>query len=240
MPFRLKYFILVFLTLYSLVAQSKVLSVGINPQFGLSYYSGNKLQGIEVDLVRKIFDQLGQPYQLIPCNVERAQKMLRSGELDALSMSLPLASRQAYSYFLQSKERVKVFYQFIGLKGDRLIESSRELKDKRIATLAGNITGTFLDQDRSIKVEPIYYLDYDIEKILKSKRADLFLAINIVAKEMIKDREHLMIHPYRIPMETPFFLALSKKSPLMGMESQLTSVINRVFDEALLKEINSY
>ena len=124
------------------VHAEQTVRVGVYENPPKIFYADNHISGIFGQLLREIADRKGWQLQPVPCQWHRCLEMLKSGQLDLMPDVAINEQRNTEMDFGQ----VAALYSWSALyrNAHSKITSIPDLKDKRIAVLAGSIQQAYL------------------------------------------------------------------------------------------------
>jgi polar amino acid transport system substrate-binding protein len=202
---------------------------------------GQDVSGIDVDIVREIARRMKLEVEYVRCPWARCLAMMQSGEADLLSSVWKRPEREAYLRFFDTPFLDELPITFYFKKGSgRIIDKYEDLYLlNSIGVLRGAGYFNRFDKDAKLKKQEVTSQD----QLLPMLMNDRFEAM---AGYVPTENYRLVVEGYVGKIEraayefienAPIYMAISRKSPLVGRFDEFNQVNSALANEGVLKRI---
>ncbi len=223
-------FIMIFCLNTSLIAEGLII-VRVDANYApYEMVSNGKLTGLHIDLVNTAANRLGIKiiYKSVPW--KRAQKMVKTGDADAITYIGYTPAREKFLYFNDGNVLSSSNYGFIILK-KRVGEISyngdlRELKSYRIGVQRGYSYGYNFDKAKFLKLHTVKTV-IQLVKLLEIGRVDLAV-VDEPEYLLNRHKDNWSKISFLKPVITKqnFYIAFSKAKKLKMLTDQFAKKLN--------------
>ncbi len=198
-------------------------------------------RGLAVELMHAVFKRLHVPIRLELLPWKRCIMLVRSGQADALMLTVKTNERQQYFYFPEPFFSNSIV--FLYRQGDTFSwDTFKDLKKYRLGLVRGSdYSQQFKDaiSRERLDVQPVETISQNLDKLLLN-RIDATPVLDVVARELIrinprfKDKFSFAGKPLKT---TEMHMALSRKSKIMNIADQIDTTIKEMKQDGTLKAI---
>ncbi len=191
-------------------------------------------------ILRPIAKNLDLELQMRTANFARAQQLMQDGSNDIMIELVKSPEREAYLHYIEPPYIRYMTWAFVVPKGKHSsIQRYEDLYDLRIGTNLGWKYFPRFDEDSQIQKYEVGSVQQNIRKLLLG-RIDAFLSEEM--EQLINNVElgysdKLEFADYRHRLESPLYIAISKKSPLMARLDEVEPIIQRMIESGEIRTI---
>lgn len=193
---------------------------------------GNQVSGIDIELTKALFDEVGLTPEFIVCPWTRCLAMLRSGKGDFISGLLKRPEREKHISYIEPPYKTQSTKAFYRLTWADEINTFDDLKGLAIGTQRGARYYPEFDCAEHLTKRPVENDRLNFLK-LNAGRVDTVIATESQGDYMIshlKLRGKVTKAALRHSEINPVYFAVSKRSPLHSMVPQLKAATQRLRD----------
>ena len=221
-------------TLYYAIFQAPPFMIGAEKE-------EHAISGIDVDIVRKIASKTHLDIEFIKCPWARCLKMMESGEVDILSSAYKTPERELFMRyfdipFLRSLPISFYFRKGTGYK----IESYEDLHSlESIGILRGASYFQQFDKDAALNKTEVATQDQLFPMLLQGRFEVMAGYVPTENYRIITEgyggKIEKSAYEYREPADV--FMAISRKSSLIGRFDELNAINAQFFEQGVIQEI---
>lgn len=201
--------------------------------------SPSGFRGIDIDIVERLAEELGVAIEIQRHPWARALEMMRNGQADMVTGAAHTPDREIFMHYVPvSYCAVRpVFYTRKGQ--GQSIRSYQDLYGRKIGySLHSAYFEPFNSDTRLSKVG--LSTEQQLLQVLTLKRLDLVIGTDPnISYDMARLGLTEQLDPtvYTPPDKTELFITLSRKSPAMGLASQIELVLRELMDDGTIETI---
>lgn len=198
-------------------------------------------RGLAVELMQTLFERLHVPIRLELLPWKRCIMLARSGQVDALMLTVKTSRRQEFFYFTEPFFSNSIV--FLYRRGDSFSwDSFKDLKKYRLGLVRGSdYSQEFTDAiaRENLDVQRVETIRQNLDKLLVN-RIDATPVLDVVAGELIKmnprfqDKFSFAAKPLKT---TEMHMALSRKSKIMNIADQIDATIREMKKDGTVEAI---
>ena len=200
------------------------------------------LTGIEIDILKRLSTRLDLQLVIKGCGWKRCLKHMEVGESDVMTGLFKNSEREKYMKFINPAYRIEksiCFYQ----NKTQSVELNRYDDLYKLTVGVVNKVSYFkrFDDDDNINKHQAT-TDEDLFRLLKADRIDTVIMACVAGDIFLNNSyysnsfEHAK---YVNLVESPVYLAISRKSPLLAREDEVSQALKKMIDEGEIKQIMS-
>jgi len=204
--------------------------------------SDGHLNGIEVDILKRLSQRLHLKLKTKSCGWKRCLKHMEVGESDIMTGLFKTPEREKYMKFIKPAYRVTQGTCFYVNKNSLTeINDYKDLSELTIGVVKGVSYFKRFDKDDKIKKYPLT-TGTNLFRLLEVNRIDAVIFACAAGDVRLKD-EHLNSkvrranYIYRV--DHPVYIALSKKSSLLSREAEISQNLQSMLDLGEIEKILS-
>lgn len=193
-----------------------------------------KYTGIDIDIIKKVAEEMDQKLELLECPFARCLKMLETGVVDIMTGLFKTSDRQKYIHFVEPgylRDPPKVFYRRHDTADwDRY----SHLYSIRVGVVRDTKYFPKFDADNNI-VKVLIVDNNQLISMLQKGRIDTFIATESTIDYILlqENKRHLFTKAtYRHQKPLYSYIGISMKSPLMNYTAELSSTIEKLKQDA--------
>lgn len=229
------------LMLFAVVIKAQVYNVAVNHFPPWVIIEGTNYSGIDIEALELIGEKLKIKFRYTECPFRRCLLLMEKGTADIMTGLFKREEREKYMYFLNPHyydDPPKVFY----LKNDAKfkIENYEDLKGLKIGVVKGEKYFSRFDDDPAlIKIEITKH--DQLIGMLNLGRIDTFIGTSVfmdylIAKDNLRGKFKKATLQHQQGGQT--YMAISKKSKLMGIKSDIEAVIAEAKSNGVFEKIS--
>lgn len=128
----------------------RIATTGVS--FPGSYKEGNTLKGFDVDLAKKVAEQLGYKIEWVNTDFDGLFGQLDSGKVDLIASNVTVTPKRAKKYYFSKP--YGFFDASVAVQKDSKLKTLQDLKNKTVAaTIGSNNIAIMKKYDSSIKIK---------------------------------------------------------------------------------------
>ncbi len=217
-----------------------VITVGCDNYSPFSYMDTNgNMTGIDVELAREAFSQMGYSPKFVFINWEDKKKLLADGEIDCIWSSFTMTDRETeYNWagpYMKSR-------QVVAVRTDSEIQTLKDLEGKIVAVqnttkpedIIRSYNGTVPKLQKIISVQK-----RDLIFILLSKGYVDALAAHETAVDQFMEESGLKFRILKEPLQSVDLGVAFDKSDTRGLNEKLTEILNKMQRDGTVKQVIS-
>ncbi|HAL91969.1 MAG TPA: hypothetical protein DCM68_02960, partial [Verrucomicrobia bacterium] len=159
--------------------------VGINENWPPMDFvdEAGKAQGIGVDFIALLNEQLGGRLQIVPGPFSQIMEDVKAGKLDALVDITPRPDREEFFHF--TKPYSSIPHAIIARKGEAFYDSFANLSGRTVAVESGFFVGTFMRSNHPGIIQAEYPTTREALLAVSERKADAYVGNRAVASWLI-------------------------------------------------------
>lgn len=172
--------------------KEKVLRVGTNPEFKPFEYvgEGGKTEGFDIDLMNMIGEELGYKVEWKTMAFDGLIPALKNNEIDAIIAGMSVTEERKAAVDFSDEYYISKF-AYVKLKGDTVLNSIDDMKEKRLGAQLGTI-----QEQEAKKISEKTVVNEAITSLileLKNKNLDALVLEDVVASAYVSENPELEI-----------------------------------------------
>ncbi len=202
-------------------------------------------KGIDVDIVKELFERIKVKYEIKHYPWKRAVVNLETGVSDMLFPAFKTEEREKFAYYPEYPIEIMKFSLFVRKDSIFKYEKAEDLKGKKIGLVRGYSAGPVFDEARRknyFTVEETNSTEADIMKLM-SGRIDCFVQQYTVARFLIKkaglsDKIVELKNP--VDKTIPTYIIVSRKREIENIDELLKKIntaLKEMWDDGTIENI---
>jgi polar amino acid transport system substrate-binding protein len=224
-------------------AEQAKLTVAFEHWPPMKIVEGGSFGGIDAAILREIANRLDIEFEFEMCSWSRCIELIRSGHADLITSIAKTPDREEFMYFIEPPHNTKLDIAFYIQKGSGdTIKEYEDLYRSPIGVIMGSVYFEKFDADLDIiKLEVSN--EEGLLRILEGGRVELIIGMEINMDYLIAlkgMRERIEKAPYRITIESPSYMAVSKNSPFLAtVAAPLSAVVSQMVETGEIENIEN-
>lgn len=203
-------------------------------------FDNSEVTGIDIDIAKKIANNLKAHLTVTKCDWYYCLKMMENGRVDIISAILKTPDRLAYLNYIEPPyilSSTKLFYM---KNGENIqINEYADIAKLRIGVLKGSSYFDQFDKDKKLnKIEVLKTIQ--LLEMLVNRRIDAFIGTELVIDYFIRSNSYnglLEKSKYRYLSKSPFYFAISKKSPYSKRLKEINKIMTDLNETGQIQTI---
>lgn len=212
---------------------------GFSDGAALNTVKGGEYEGIDIEILRLISEQLGWKIEVQECPWKRCMSLLRQGKIDLLSNAAKLTGRNDYLYYVEPPSATGDDVVFYIMKGkDIKLESYTDLLKLNVGIIFGSVNFEPFDSDGELKKFEVGST-LQLYRMLLGGRIDTFPGHEIMSDYDLAQRDYWGSFEkanYRVEGDDGYFI-FSRKSPLAKDRFKFGEVLKQLIESGKVREI---
>ncbi len=202
--------------------------------------SGNgEFGGTDVLILEEISRRLDINFSFVESSWARCIQMLDDGEVDMITSFVKTPERENYTYYLEPEYRIDEIVFYMHKDRPVTVNVYNDLYNFKVGTIKGAFYFDSFNDDQQIDKEELIS-DPQLLKMLASGRIDLMIGYKhsldyFIALEGFAGQFDQV--EYRVTLENPVYMAMSKKSDHIDLIPQLSRVLQEMVESGEIEEI---
>jgi polar amino acid transport system substrate-binding protein len=224
-------------------AEQAKLTVAFEHWPPMKIVEGGAFGGIDAAILREIADRLNIELEFEICSWNRCVELMRSGHADLITSIAKTPDREEFMYFIEPPHSTKLDIAFYMRRGSsETVQGYEDLYRSPIGVIRGSVYFQRFDTDPDI-VKLEVSNEEGLLRILERGRVSLIIGMEInmdylIAVKGMQDRIEKV--PYRITIESPSYIAVSKNSPFLGsVADPLSAVVSQMVETGEIENIEN-
>lgn len=176
------------------IKKAGVLKVGVKEAtlgFGYLNPATGEYEGLEIDLAKKMAEDLGVKVEFTSVNASTRGQLLDSGEIDMVAATFTITDERRLSYDFSTSYYTD--YVSVLVRNDSGIETLEDFEGKTIAVVTGSVSKKNVESNTSAKINFVEYPEYsDCKLAVASGTADGFAVDVSVLSIWVDDDCHII------------------------------------------------
>lgn len=196
--------------------------------------------GIEFDILKRLTSHLEFELIIKGCGWKRCLKHMEVGESDLMTGLFKTAEREQYMKFITPAYRAEkniCFYQ--NKNSAKEIHHFKDLYDISVGVVKK--VAYFEPFDSDSRINKFYSTtDEYLFRLLKAQRLDAVIVSCVTGDVLVSElnlQDEFKHASYVYSIAHPVYLAISKKSPLLAKEAEISKALQSMIDEGEVQQI---
>lgn len=176
------------------IKKAGVLKVGVKEAtlgFGYLNPETNEYEGLEIDLAKKMAEDLGVDVEFTSVNASTRGELLDAGEIDMVAATFTITDERKLSYDFSTSYYTD--YVSVLVKNDSGIETLDDFEGKTIAVVTGSVSKKNVEANTDANITFVEYPEYsDCKLAVASGTADGFAVDVSVLSIWVDDDCHII------------------------------------------------
>jgi polar amino acid transport system substrate-binding protein len=216
------------------------LRIPVNPEPPWVIQEGDKLSGIDINIIKILSKELGFTYVLKPCPWARCLKTMEEGQADFMLGVFKRPEREEYLAFVEPGYLVddpKSFY--VTADSSVAISSYEDLLPLNIGVVRGVAYFERFDNDNQLRKQAVSD-EWQLLQMLMLNRLDTFIGTPTaiayqINKHQLKAKFRRAIFQHHTPAYS--HMAISKKSPFIEQLDLVSKTVSRFREEGRFQQV---
>ena len=199
-----------------------------------------EMSGIDVDIVRELFRQMGQRVEFVRCTWERCLELMKQGDADILSSAYKKPEREEYMLYLEQPylDHLPIAFYFLRTNGYVIDTYTDIYKFDQVGVLQGASYFEQFDQDSAVKKFKVSSQDQLFPMLLAGR-------LDVIAGYVPTENYRIAVGGYKNQVQRSnyeyqeqslVYMTISKKSPLAGSLDQINRINQQLLDNGFIKQ----
>jgi polar amino acid transport system substrate-binding protein len=224
-------------------AEQAKLTVAFEHWPPMKIVEGGSFGGIDAAILREIANRLDIEFEFEMCSWNRCVELMRSGHADLITSIAKTPDREEFMYFIEPPYKTKLDIAFYMRRGSgETVHAYEDLYRSPIGVTRGSVYFQKFDADPDI-VKFEVSNEERLLRILERGRVDLIIGMEMNMDYLITLKGmqgRLEKAPYRITIESPSYIAVSKNSPFLGtVAAPLSAVVSQMVETGEIENIEN-
>ncbi len=213
------------------VQKAGKMTVATSPDFPpFESLEGDKVVGIEVDIMNLIAKELGVEIEFVQMDFESVLVAIQSAKYDCAMSGITVdADRQKNMLFTDPYYNAA---QVIVVKADSTIKGKADLTDKTVSVQSGTTAESGCN-DAGIKIQG-YAANADAKAALTTGKVDAWVVDNLTAMQMVQEGDGMVILEEKLT-EEPYAFAFAFGSE--DLVAKINEIQKKLIDDGTIEQI---
>ncbi|ATC96810.1 hypothetical protein PTUN_b0421 [Pseudoalteromonas tunicata] len=224
-------------------AKSQSLTVAIDHSPPYSYFDDKgRPSGLIVDVFQEISRSFNYDFKFVECPWARCVKLVSEGQIDLLAGITKTAEReQIFAFIEPAFFKRENHFKFYYTDKNLTIDNVADLAPLTVGMLRGALHTKAFDNDQTLSKETFV----DVQSLfnaLQKGRVDAIIHSDQVIQPYLAQYDHahtIYSSTLSLPAKSEGFIALSKKSPHIALQAQLSEVLAELENKGTLATLLS-